>query len=141
MLWGDFTIGNQGEDVVAGLVTTLPISVKQKNMEQRKTDITLETQFPNIFNALKRLVNQLIYDHGWNPQEIEFTFESPDEKDLYLLQTRDMTIREQRSILIFDPEDVLESEKFLGHGIGVSGGAMSGRIVFSSGRNRSMGQG
>ena len=30
-----------------------------------------------------------------------------------------MTIREQRSILIFDPEDVLESEKFLGHGIGV----------------------
>ncbi|MFP4446135.1 MAG: PEP/pyruvate-binding domain-containing protein, partial [Desulfosudaceae bacterium] len=30
-LWGDFTIGNQGEDVVAGLVTTLPISLAQKN--------------------------------------------------------------------------------------------------------------
>jgi len=131
MLWGDFTIGNQGEDVVSGLVTTLPISVRQKNMEQRKTDITLETRFPNIYNALKRLVSHLIYDHGWNPQEIEFTFEGPEEKDLYLLQTRDMTIREQKSILIFDPEDVLESEKFLGQGIGVSGGAMSGRIVFS----------
>jgi pyruvate,orthophosphate dikinase len=131
MLWGDFTIGNQGEDVVAGLVTTLPISVRQKTMEQRKTDITLETDFPDIYNALRRLVSELIYDYGWNPQEIEFTFEGPDEKDLYLLQTRNMTIREQKSILIFDPEDVLESEKFLGQGIGVSGGAMSGRIVFS----------
>jgi pyruvate,orthophosphate dikinase len=131
MLWGDFTIGNQGEDVVAGLVTTLPISVRQKNMEQRKTDITLETQFPEIYKALTRLVSQLIYDHGWNPQEIEFTFEGPEDNSLYLLQTRNMTIREQKSILIFDPEDVLESERFLGHGIGVSGGAMSGRIVFT----------
>lgn len=131
MLWGDFTIGNQGEDVVAGLVTTLPISVRQKKMEQRKTDITLETQFPEIYKALTRLVTQLIYDHGWNPQEIEFTFEGPEEKNLYLLQTRNMSIREQKSILIFDPEDVLESERFLGHGIGVSGGAMSGRIVFT----------
>jgi len=131
MLWGDFTIGNQGEDVVAGLVTTLPISLKQKIMEQRKTDITLETQFPSIYNALKRMVHRLIYDYGWNPQEIEFTFEGADEKSLYLLQARDMTIREQKSILIFDPEDVLESEKILGQGIGVSGGAMSGRIVFT----------
>ncbi len=131
MLWGDFTIGNQGEDVVAGLVTTLPISIRQKNLEQRKTDVTLETQFPSIYKSLTKLVNQLIYDHGWNPQEIEFTFEGPDEKNLFLLQTRNMTIREQKSILIFDPEDVLESERFLGHGIGVSGGAMGGRIVFT----------
>ncbi|MFO8049223.1 MAG: PEP/pyruvate-binding domain-containing protein, partial [Desulfosudaceae bacterium] len=130
-LWGDFTIGNQGEDVVAGLVTTLPISLVQKKVEQRKTDITLETHFPDIYNALKRQVEKLIYEQGWNPQEIEFTFESPDEKDIYLLQARDMTIRERKSITIFDPEDVLERDKFLGQGIGVSGGAMSGRIVFS----------
>ncbi len=130
-LWGDFTVGNQGEDVVAGLVTTLPISVKQKETEQRKTDITLETHYPQIYNALKKWVSHLIYDHGWSPQEIEFTFEGSLEQDLYLLQTRDMTIRESKSISIFDPEDVLDSEKFLGQGIGVSGGALSGRIVFS----------
>ncbi|MCK5099307.1 MAG: pyruvate, phosphate dikinase, partial [Desulfobacteraceae bacterium] len=29
-LWGDFTIGNQGEDVVSGLVKTLPISEMQR---------------------------------------------------------------------------------------------------------------
>jgi len=130
-LWGDFTIGNQGEDVVAGLVTTLSISTVQRNTEQRKTDVTLETHFSEIFNALRHQVHELIYKHGWNPQEIEFTFESPAEKDLYLLQARDMTIRERKSITIFDPEDVLESEKLLGQGVGVSGGAMSGRIVFT----------
>ena len=29
-LWGDFTLGNQGEDVVSGLVSTLPISIFQQ---------------------------------------------------------------------------------------------------------------
>ncbi|MDY6823850.1 MAG: PEP/pyruvate-binding domain-containing protein [Thermodesulfobacteriota bacterium] len=130
-LWGDFTVGNQGEDVVAGLVSTLPISEVQKETEQRKTNITLETHFPGIYNALKKWVEALIYEHGWNPQEIEFTFESPSEKDLYLLQTRDMTIRESRGLSVFDPEDVLSGEKFLGQGIGVGGGAMNGRIVFT----------
>jgi len=130
-LWGDFTIGNQGEDVVSGLVNTLPISVMQKEAEQRRTDITLETHFPEIYAALKRWVDELIYEHGWNPQEMEFTFEGPTEGQLYFLQTRDMTIRESKNITIFDPDDVLESDRFLGQGIGVSGGAMSGRIVFS----------
>ena len=45
-LWGDFTIGNQGEDVVSGLVNTLPISITQQDIEMRETDITLETHFP-----------------------------------------------------------------------------------------------
>ncbi|MFZ5564825.1 MAG: PEP/pyruvate-binding domain-containing protein, partial [Thermodesulfobacteriota bacterium] len=130
-LWGDFTIGNQGEDVVSGLVNTLPISIMQKETEQRKTDISLETHFPRIYAALVRWVDELIYEHGWNPQEMEFTFEGPSEDKLFFLQTRDMTIRESKSIHIFDPEDVLESDRFLGQGIGVGGGAMSGRIVFS----------
>ncbi len=130
-LWGDFTIGNQGEDVVAGLVNTLPISVMQKEVEQRRTDITLETHFPDIYKALKKWVDELIYDYGWNPQEMEFTFESPSEKDLYFLQTRDMAIRETKQVFRFDPEDMLNGDRFLGQGIGVSGGAMSGRIVFT----------
>ena len=28
-LWGDYTVGNQGEDIVSGLVATSPISVEQ----------------------------------------------------------------------------------------------------------------
>lgn len=61
---------------------------------------------------------------------MEFTFESPSAQDLYLLQTRDMAMRERKQVSQFDLEDVTE-ENYLGHGIGVSGGAMSGRVVYS----------
>ncbi len=129
-LWGDFALGNQGEDVVAGLVQTLPISVKQQEIEMRNTDITLETHFPEIYQTMKRWAKMLVYEKGWSPQEMEFTFESPSESDLFLLQSRDMAIRERKRVYTFSPE----SEKnavYLGSGIGVSGGAMSGRVVFS----------
>jgi len=129
-LWGDFTIGNQGEDVVSGLVTTMPISLFQQDTEMRDTDITLETSFPEIYTTLKQWANELIYQKGWSPQEMEFTFESPSAQDLYLLQTRDMAMRERKQVSQFDLEDVTE-ENYLGHGIGVSGGAMSGRVVYS----------
>jgi pyruvate,orthophosphate dikinase len=129
-LWGDFSLENQGEDVVAGLVKTLPISITQQDIEMRDTDITLETHFPSIYRALKEWANKLIYEKGWSPQEMEFTFESPSSKDLYLLQTRDMAMRERKEVLAFDLEGTT-NDNILGHGIGVSGGAMSGRVVFS----------
>jgi len=129
-LWGDFTIGNQGEDVVSGLVKTLPISDIQKKYEIRESDITLETTFPNIYKALNDIAMELIYEKRLTPQEIEFTFESPDAKDLYLLQTRDMAIRDRKKTKSFDINELLKAESYLGHGIGVSGGAISGRIVF-----------
>ncbi|MFO7971896.1 MAG: PEP/pyruvate-binding domain-containing protein [Desulfobacterales bacterium] len=128
-LWGDFTIGNQGEDVASGLVSTLPISIIQQDIEMRETDITLETHFPEIYDALKGWADELIHTRGWSPQEMEFTFEGPSDEDLYLLQCRDMAIRERKKALTFDHRDITE-DKLLGHGIGVSGGAMSGRIVF-----------
>ena len=129
-LWGDFTLGNQGEDVVSGLVKTLPISIMQQNTEMRETDITLETHFPDIYNALKQWATELIYNRGWSPQEIEFTFEGPSPDELFLLQARDMAIRERKRVLTFVPEEV-NPDQLLGHGIAVSGGAMSGRVVFS----------
>lgn len=128
--WGDYTIGNQGEDVVSGLVTTLPVSVYQAEMEDRPAESALENKFPEVYQALRKVAKVLIYEKQWGPQDIEFTFEGPRKKDLYLLQTRDMEMRERKRIPSF--EDALEmSEKFLGHGIGVSGGALSGRAVFS----------
>ncbi|GAB6906742.1 Pyruvate phosphate dikinase PEP/pyruvate-binding protein [Desulfosarcina cetonica] len=127
--WGDFTLENQGEDVVAGLVRTLPISVKQQEIEMRDTDITLETHFPAIYAAIRKWAATLIYKKGWSPQEMEFTFEGPASDNIYLLQTRDMAIRERKTVLAFDPN--IDAERYLGHGIGVAGGAMSGRAVFS----------
>jgi pyruvate,orthophosphate dikinase len=129
-LWGDFTVGNQGEDVVSGLVTTLPISIAQQDTEMRETDVTLETAFPAIYRELHRWALELIEKHGFSPQELEFTFESARSEDLYLLQTRDMTIRERKQVRTFDATE-LSRVPLLGHGLGVSGGAMSGRLVFT----------
>jgi pyruvate,orthophosphate dikinase len=129
-LWGDFTVGNQGEDVVSGLVNTNPISIFQQEIEMRETDVTLETHFPKIYGALKNWAHDLIENRGWSPQEMEFTFESPEVEDLYMLQTRDMTIRERKKVMTFDFDEQIKAV-YLGHGIGVSGGAMSGRLVFN----------
>jgi pyruvate,orthophosphate dikinase len=129
-LWGDFTIENQGEDVVSGLVTTLPISVIQQETEMRDTDITLETHFHDIFAALEGFAQDLVFNRGWSPQEMEFTFESDHRKNLFILQSRDMAIRERKKVMTFEHRELMD-RKPLGHGIGVSGGAMSGRLVFT----------
>ncbi|MBF0574000.1 MAG: pyruvate, phosphate dikinase, partial [Desulfamplus sp.] len=133
-LWGDFTRGSQGEDVVAGLVNTFPISVVQQEREMRNTDTTLETHFPEIYQGVFNWAVELVEKRGWSPQEIEFTFESPNIDDLYILQSRDLGIRERKTRPEFDltaKEAAIEAERYLGNGIGVSGGAMSGRLVFT----------
>lgn len=129
-LWGDFTRGNQGEDVVSGLVLTQPISIRQQDVEMRPTDITLESHYPEIYQALETWTNMLIYEKGWGPQEIEFTFEGPSAKELHILQCRDMAMRERKNTKTFDLLNITE-DKYLGHGIGIGGGAMSGRLVFT----------
>ncbi|MDM8518109.1 PEP/pyruvate-binding domain-containing protein, partial [Desulfobacterales bacterium HSG16] len=129
-LWGDFTVEDQGEDVVSGLVNTMPISISQQNFEKRSTDIILETHFPEIYTTLREWAGKLIYEKGWGPQEMEFTFESPSKNDLHLLQTRDMAMRKHKKVTTFHPESI-EKRKKIGNGIGVSGGAMSGRVVFT----------
>ncbi len=130
-LWGDFTIGNQGEDVVSGLVKTLPISEVQRELEDRDSKSSLEESFPNIYSQLKDVVHQLIYDEGWNPQEIEFTFEGENKENLFILQAREMSLRDRKKIVNFDVDPEVLEKAQLGQGIGVSGGAMSGRIVFT----------
>ena len=130
-LWGDFTIGNQGEDVVSGLVKTLPISEVQRELEERDSKISLEESFPHIYSQLRKVVNRLVYDEGWNPQEIEFTFEGETQSDLFILQARDMSLRDRKKIVDFDVSPETLDKAYLGQGIGVSGGAMHGRIVFS----------
>lgn len=133
-LWGDFTRGSQGEDVVAGLVNTFPISVAQQEREMRNTDTTLETHFPQIYQGLMNWAEELVEKRGWSPQEIEFTFESPKIEDLHILQSRDLGIRERKTRPEFDSNAksaAIDSDRYMGNAIGVSGGAMSGRLVFT----------
>ncbi|HKJ15025.1 MAG TPA: PEP/pyruvate-binding domain-containing protein [Desulfobulbales bacterium] len=130
-LWGDYAIGDQGEDIVSGLVTTYPISIEQAEIDGRSQENTLQNRFPEIYKALLELSRELVYENRWNPQEIEFTFESSAAADFYILQTRDMiTIKKKENLFVFEHPEALE-DNFLGKGIGVSGSALSGRAVFT----------
>jgi pyruvate,orthophosphate dikinase len=130
MLWGDYTTFNQGEDVVSGLVRTDSISLEQQEAEDRDQDSPLEEAFPQIFAAMKDVAKRLVYEEGWSAQEIEFTFEGPTADKLYLLQSRDMVIRHRKRYPTFVPSSQLRKD-LLTKGIGVTGGAISGRAVFS----------
>jgi pyruvate,orthophosphate dikinase len=129
MLWGDFAIGAQGEDIVSGLVKTLPISNEQRPYEDRTSEISFEESFPDLYNALLKVSKDLIYKEQWGAQEIEFTFEGKSSRNLYILQTRDMALTRKESFMAFVPSKKLTSS-YLSRGLGVGGGALSGRVVF-----------
>lgn len=129
-LWGDYTPGNQGEDIVGGLVSTKPISIEQAELDDRPVEQSMEVMFPEIYAALLKLSRELVYNHNWNKQEMEFTFEGVGADDLYLLQTRDMVTSKIQSMAHFKQTEALKTS-LLGRGIGVCGGAMSGRAVFN----------
>ena len=129
-LYGDFIFGVQGDDIVSGLVATYPISEKQRLTERKDTAISLEANFPEIFGRLLRLCEILIYEKRFNHQEIEFTFEKATREGLHILQTREMVQRETTKLPIFKETSALKNS-LLGNGIGVSGGALSGRAVYS----------
>jgi len=71
-LEGDFLMNAQGEDVVAGIRTTQPIS-------------DLHVQMPEIYAEFEEIAKKL-EKHYRNMQDMEFTI---DRGKLYLLQTRD----------------------------------------------------
>ncbi len=96
----------------------------------RPADDCLQRRFPLIYNALRETAKFLVYEKKWRPQDIEFTFEGPRPEDLYYLQTRDMETKSRTDVPSFSRTD-LETRTPLGHGIGVSGGAMWGRAVFT----------
>ena len=130
-LWGDYAFGNQGEDIVSGLVRSFPVSIEQAELDGRSVDNTLEKRFPHIYQELLRISRDLVYVKRWNPQEIEFTFEGPAADELYVLQTRDMiTIKKKEHLNVFVDSPAL-SPSYLGKGVGVSGSALSGRAVFT----------
>jgi pyruvate,orthophosphate dikinase len=72
VLEGDYLINAQGEDVVAGTRTTLPI-------------LQLKTDMPEMYDQLEKIARRLEQHHR-NMQDMEFTIE---QGKLWLLQTRD----------------------------------------------------
>ncbi len=130
-LWGDYAPGDQGEDIVSGLVTSYPMSVEQAEIDGRDENMSLERLFPKIYQRLLSISRELVYDKEWNPQEIEFTFEGPEPEQLFILQTRDMiTIKKKEHLTVFADSDQAH-RAILAKGIGVSGSAMSGKAVFN----------
>ncbi len=71
IFFGEFLINAQGEDVVAGIRTPVPID-------------QLKAEMPTIFSQLKKIASNL-EKHYQNMQDIEFTIE---KGKLFLLQTR-----------------------------------------------------
>lgn len=127
-LYGDFTLCSQGEDIVSGLVHTLPVSENQRKEFYSDSKISLQSAFPEIYGALLDLATQLIEVYGFVHQEIEFTFESDNPDDLYILQTRNQKIKKQKKVSAF--KSLPDKMKLVGSGIGIGGGALSGILVF-----------
>ncbi len=125
-LYGDYTTRSQGEDIVAGLVKPLPINANQ--VQNGDVNDSLEKKYPLIYQKIHDLANDLVNNHGYSPQEIEFTFESDDPDDLYILQIRDMDMASDNAVQVFI--DSPENMELAGRGIGIGGGAMNGRVAF-----------
>ncbi|MCF8231255.1 MAG: hypothetical protein K9J27_03620 [Bacteroidales bacterium] len=126
-LYGDFSLSSQGEDIVGGLVNVHPVGETQRK-QNRQTEKSLQQMMPSIYKRIHDIATDLTENKGYNPQEIEFTFESSDPKDLYILQTRDQDITQPNIIKVFTPKK--DEMKLAGRGTGIGGGAINGIIAF-----------
>lgn len=132
-LFGDFAVRSQGEDLVGGLVFPWPVSEAQRlgSPTYRGTEHSLERDFPAIYQELLMVARDLVGEREFDPQEIEFTFESPAASDLYILQKRSAVQEQTRDAASFDTA----SPNFgppVAVGMGVAGGAYSGRVAVNA---------
>ena len=127
-LMGEFLMNAQGEDVVAGVRTPMPIAKMAEVMPEAFK------QFQKICTTLEK--------HYRDMQDMEFTIEN---KKLYMLQTRNgkRTAREE-AVLMIDPRNLdtllhpqfdavaLKRAQPVGRGLPASPGAACGKIVFTA---------
>lgn len=128
-LYGDFTLCSQGEDIVAGLVNPMPVTERQRKKIFNDKGVSLQSMFPGIYKKLLNISDELTEKYGFSHQEIEFTFESDNPDDLYILQTRDQDIRKPDLSYVFDckSSDLI----LLGRGIGLGKGVLNGILAFN----------
>ena len=144
-LMGEFLTNAQGEDVVAGVRTPMPIA-------------EMADKFPAAFEQFKN-VCQILENHYHDMQDMEFTIEN---EKLYMLQTRngkrtaqaalqiavDLVAEghktEAEAVAMIDPRNLdtllhpqfdvkaLKAATPMGKGLGASPGAACGQVVFSA---------
>src|SRR6201999_919311 len=83
LLYGEFLINAQGEDVVAGIRTPQPISKIVRERQGGKKP-SMEEAMPKTFAELKA-IGERLEQHYRDMQDVEFTVQ---EGTLFMLQTR-----------------------------------------------------
>ncbi len=83
LFYGEFLVNAQGEDVVAGIRTPLPLT-KQARLDGGADGLSLEEEMPEVFAQLDAVRARLEKHYG-DMQDLEFTVE---KHKLYMLQTR-----------------------------------------------------
>ena len=144
-LMGEFLINAQGEDVVAGVRTPMPIA-------------QMEQEFPEAYSEFIK-VCEILENHYHDMQDMEFTVEN---KKLFMLQCRngkrtaqaalkiacDLVDEghktEAEAVAMIDPRNLdtllhpqfdaaaLKAATPLGKGLGASPGAAAGKVVFTA---------
>ena len=144
-LMGEFLVNAQGEDVVAGVRTPMPIA-------------QMAEKFPEAFEEFNK-VCKILEDHYRDMQDMEFTIEN---KKLYMLQTRngkrtakaalkiacdlvsEGMIDKKKAVAMIDPRNLdtllhpqfdakaLKAATPVGKGLGASPGAACGKVVFTA---------
>ena len=144
-LMGEFLTNAQGEDVVAGVRTPMPIA-------------EMAEKFPAAFEQFTK-VCAILEDHYRDMQDMEFTVE---DGKLYMLQTRngkrtakaalkiacdlvdEGMIDEKKAVAMIDPRNLdtllhpqfdtkaLKASAPAGRGLGASPGAACGKVVFTA---------
>jgi len=144
-LMGEFLVNAQGEDVVAGVRTPMPIA-------------QMAEQFPEAYADFVKVCD-LLENHYRDMQDMEFTVENGK---LYMLQCRngkrtaqaalkiacdlvdEGMIDEKKAVLMIDPRNLdtllhpqfdakaLKAANAIGKGLGASPGAACGQIVFNA---------
>ena len=144
-LMGEFLVNAQGEDVVAGVRTPMPIA-------------QMAEKFPEAYAEFVKVCG-ILEDHYRDMQDMEFTVEAGK---LYMLQTRngkrtakaalkiacdlvdEGMIDEKKAVAMIDPRNLdtllhpqfdakaLKAAEVAGKGLGASPGAACGKVVFTA---------
>ena len=83
LFYGEFLVNAQGEDVVAGIRTPLPLTTRAR-IDGGVDGKSLEEEMPEVFAQLDAVRTRLENHYG-DMQDLEFTVE---KNKLYMLQTR-----------------------------------------------------
>ena len=151
VLYGEYLMNAQGEDVVAGIRTPLPIS-------------TLQTQNPAVYKQFADIAKKL-EKHNKDMQDMEFTIENGK---LYMLQTRngkrtakaalkiavdlvnEGMISEKEALMMLDPKQLdallhpqfddkaLKNAVVIAEALPASPGAACGKIAFTAEKAKEM---